>query len=214
VPEVLALRYRDGGEDRHALIARAGGRASATYWLCTDAEGETFVAPQTVATDPRFELVDDLRFESGYHWRVDHEREGRLELDGIRREVSVRVERDPSSVIGRRVEIWVEGEPDVLGVNVVDADGATYFEVVEPWAASAHDGGGAGPTTPVPGTVTHVAVAVGDEVEAGAALVVLEAMKMEHTIRADAAGTVTEIHVSVGQSVDAHTVVATVEATS
>ncbi len=55
---------------------------------------------------------------------------------------------------------------------------------------------------------------MGDEVEAGAALVVLEAMKMEHTIRADAAGTVTEIHVSVGQSVDAHTVVATVEATS
>jgi biotin carboxyl carrier protein len=97
----------------------------------------------------------------------------------------------------------------------VDAHGwLIEFEVVEPWAASAHDGAGAGPTTPVPGTVTHVAAAVGDEVEAGAALVVLEAMKMEHTIRADAAGTVTEIHVSVGQSVDAHTVVATVEATS
>ncbi len=61
----------------------------------------------------------------------------------------------------------------------------------------------------MPGTVTHVAVAVGDVVEAGAALVVLEAMKMEHTIRADADGVVTEIHVGVGQSVDAHTVVAT-----
>ncbi len=214
VPEVLALRHRDGGEDRTALVARAWGRGSATYWLCTDAEGETFAAPQTIATDPQFERVDDLRFESGYHWRVDNERDGRLELDGIRREISVRVERDPSSVVGRRVEVWVEGEPEVLGVNVVDADGATYFEVVDPWAASAHEGAGAGPTTPVPGTVTHVAVAVGDEVEAGAALVVLEAMKMEHTIRADAAGTVTEIHVSVGQSVDAHTVVATVEATS
>ena len=64
----------------------------------------------------------------------------------------------------------------------------------------------------MPGTVTHVAVAVGDVVEAGQALVVLEAMKMEHTIRADADGTVTELHVSVGQSVDAHTVVATVVA--
>jgi biotin carboxyl carrier protein len=61
----------------------------------------------------------------------------------------------------------------------------------------------------VPGTVTHVAVAVGDAVEAGTALVVLEAMKMEHTIRADEDGVVAEIHVSVGQSIDAHTVVVT-----
>ncbi|MFN8149044.1 MAG: acetyl-CoA carboxylase biotin carboxyl carrier protein subunit [Candidatus Nanopelagicales bacterium] len=96
---------------------------------------------------------------------------------------------------------------------VVSSDGwTTAFEVVDPWSASAHDHGGGGPTTPVPGTVTHVAVSVGDAVEAGAALVVLEAMKMEHTIRADADGVVTEIHVSVGQSVDAHTVVATLDA--
>jgi biotin carboxyl carrier protein len=64
----------------------------------------------------------------------------------------------------------------------------------------------------VPGTVTHVAVAEGEAVVAGQALVVLEAMKMEHTIRADADGVVTALHVSVGQSVDAHTVVATVAA--
>ena len=61
----------------------------------------------------------------------------------------------------------------------------------------------------MPGTVTHVAVAVGDLVAVGAALVVLEAMKMEHTIRADIDGIVTEIHVGLGQSVDAHTLVAT-----
>ena len=80
-------------------------------------------------------------------------------------------------------------------------------------SAAGHAGGGAGPATPVPGTVTHVAVAVGDAVEAGQPLVVLEAMKMEHTIRADDDGIVTELHVSVGQSVDAHTVVATVVVT-
>ena len=74
---------------------------------------------------------------------------------------------------------------------------------------SAHGDASGGPSTPVPGTVTHVAVAVGDAVEAGAALVVLEAMKMEHTIRADVDGVVAELHVSLGQSVDAHTVVAT-----
>ena len=65
----------------------------------------------------------------------------------------------------------------------------------------------------MPGTVTHVAVSVGDAVEAGAALVVLEAMKMEHTIRADSDGVVAGLHVSVGQSVDAHTLVATLTPT-
>ena len=64
------------------------------------------------------------------------------------------------------------------------------------------------------GTVLSGGVRVSEEVGGGAGRLVLEAMEMENTIRADAAGTVTEIHVSVGQSVDAHTVVATVEATS
>jgi biotin carboxyl carrier protein len=135
---------------------------------------------------------------------------GEVGDDGFAR---YRVERDDvRSTVFARVGWGRDAAPVAIAV---DAHGwLIEFEVVEPWAASAHDGAGAGPTTPVPGTVTHVAAAVGDEVEAGAALVVLEAMKMEHTIRADAAGTVTEIHVSVGQSVDAHTVVATVEATS
>jgi biotin carboxyl carrier protein len=47
-----------------------------------------------------------------------------------------------------------------------------------------------------------VAVAVGDEVEPGQLLVVLEAMKMEHAIHAYAAGTVSEVDVSVGDQVE------------
>ena len=70
----------------------------------------------------------------------------------------------------------------------------------------------AGPSTPVPGTVTVVEVAPGDRVSAGQTLVVLEAMKMEHRITADADGVVTEVLVEAGQSVDAHQVVAVLEA--
>ena len=66
----------------------------------------------------------------------------------------------------------------------------------------------AGPSTPVPGTVTVVEVAAGDRVTAGQTLVVLEAMKMEHRITADADGIVSEVLVEPGQSVDAHQVVA------
>ena len=48
-------------------------------------------------------------------------------------------------------------------------------------------------TAPMHGAVTTVQVAVGDAVEAGQRLVVLEAMKMEHAVAADVAGTVAEV---------------------
>ncbi|NUK19710.1 acetyl-CoA carboxylase biotin carboxyl carrier protein subunit, partial [Streptomyces lunaelactis] len=54
---------------------------------------------------------------------------------------------------------------------------------------------------PMPGTVTVVKVAVGDEVDAGQSLLVVEAMKMEHVISAPHAGTVTELDVTAGSTV-------------
>ncbi len=56
---------------------------------------------------------------------------------------------------------------------------------------------------PLPGTVLAVLVEVGQSVAAGQPLVKMEAMKMEHTIRAAAAGVVEAIHYAAGDSVDA-----------
>ncbi|MDQ0581181.1 acetyl/propionyl/methylcrotonyl-CoA carboxylase subunit alpha [Streptomyces rishiriensis] len=56
-------------------------------------------------------------------------------------------------------------------------------------------------TAPMPGTVTVVKVAVGDEVVAGQSLLVVEAMKMEHVISAPHAGTVAELDVTPGSTV-------------
>ncbi|MFI1482799.1 acetyl/propionyl/methylcrotonyl-CoA carboxylase subunit alpha [Streptomyces sp. NPDC020747] len=56
-------------------------------------------------------------------------------------------------------------------------------------------------TAPMPGTVTVVKVAVGDEVAAGQSLLVVEAMKMEHVVSAPHAGTVTELDVTPGTTV-------------
>nr|WSZ96096.1 ATP-grasp domain-containing protein [Streptomyces sp. NBC_00857] len=56
-------------------------------------------------------------------------------------------------------------------------------------------------TAPMPGTVTVVKVAVGDEVTAGQSLLVVEAMKMEHVISAPHDGTVTELDVAPGSTV-------------
>ena len=96
--------------------------------------------------------------------------------------------------------------------GTVTVDGLTLsFEVLPRFDENAHSAEGGGPTTPVPGTVTDVRVGEGDEVTAGQILVVLEAMKMEHTITADADGVVTAVHVRTGQAVDAHQVVVSIE---
>ncbi|MGW9119502.1 ATP-binding protein [Streptomyces sp. NPDC055663] len=74
----------------------------------------------------------------------------------------------------------------------------------DPVEASLAGAGRAGADTlaaPMPGTVTVVKVAVGDEVVAGQSLLVVEAMKMEHVISAPHAGTVTELDVSAGTTV-------------
>ncbi|MBR1784704.1 MAG: biotin/lipoyl-binding protein [Bacteroidales bacterium] len=56
-------------------------------------------------------------------------------------------------------------------------------------------------TTPLPGTILDVFVNVGDTVKEGQTVVLLEAMKMENNIEADAAGTVKEVKVRKGDSV-------------
>jgi biotin carboxyl carrier protein len=66
------------------------------------------------------------------------------------------------------------------------------------FSASAASGG---LTTPLPGVVVSVPVAVGQKVTAGEVLMVIEAMKMEHTITAPYAGTVATIHFSQGARV-------------
>ena len=66
-------------------------------------------------------------------------------------------------------------------------------------------GGGGGPrlTSPLQGTVLKVAVEKGAEVEEGALICVIEAMKMENEITAHRAGKVTELNVSEGAAINA-----------
>ena len=68
--------------------------------------------------------------------------------------------------------------------------------------------------SPLPGVVRRVAVRAGDPVEAGAVLVVVEAMKTEHRIAAMRAGTVRRVLVGEGQEVAAGTVVVELEETA
>ncbi len=74
------------------------------------------------------------------------------------------------------------------------------------------DVAGAGPVlAPMPGTVTVVDVAEGQQVTAGARLLVMEAMKMEHVLTAPIDGVVRELHVRPGGTVERDAVLAVVK---
>lgn len=67
-------------------------------------------------------------------------------------------------------------------------------------------------TAPMTGTVVAVDVTVGQQVVAGQQLLVLEAMKMEHVLRADTSGTVTALHARVGDTAAEGHLLVTVDA--
>ena len=66
-------------------------------------------------------------------------------------------------------------------------------------------------TVPMQGTIVKLLVEVGDSVEAGEPVAVLEAMKMENNIAAGRSGTVAEIRVQVGDSVGGGDTIAVIE---
>ena len=80
------------------------------------------------------------------------------------------------------------------------------------WTAGSRGSAADGATvSPLPGVVRRVAVRVGDRVDAGAVLVVVEAMKTEHRIAAGRAGRVRRVLVAEGQEVAAGTTVVELE---
>jgi acetyl-CoA/propionyl-CoA carboxylase, biotin carboxylase, biotin carboxyl carrier protein len=118
------------------------------------------------------------------------------------------VERSTTvEVNGKRfgVRMWVPDTPLAAGpVRAAKKPGRS---------STAGGAGGAGSGSvevPMQGTIVKVLVEVGQQVDAGQAIVVLEAMKMENQIACEAAGTVKEIRVAAGDTVGAGDVVAVV----
>jgi 3-methylcrotonyl-CoA carboxylase alpha subunit len=101
---------------------------------------------------------------------------------------------------GRRINVTVVSANEKRHVFI---DGVSFiFAAVDP-LFHAGSGGGAegGLTAPMPGKVIALIAEIGARVEKGAPLLILEAMKMEHTITAPAAGTVKAFCFNVGEQV-------------
>lgn len=115
--------------------------------------------------------------------------------------------RGTHTVGGDRVTVTLDGVRHTFhwAGDWIGRDGdAWQVRDHDPVAASLNRAAHAGAdslTAPMPGTVTVVKVAVGDEVAAGQSLLVVEAMKMEHVISAPHAGTVAELDVTPGTTV-------------
>jgi acetyl/propionyl-CoA carboxylase alpha subunit len=99
------------------------------------------------------------------------------------------------------------------GVSHVDGpDGSAALAEVPRFTDPAATGRAGSLLAPMPGSVVRVLVEPGAAVVAGRALVVLEAMKMEHTVAAAADGVVTEVRVGPGDQVETGQVLAVVAA--
>lgn len=141
-------------------------------------------------------------------------KEFKYTIDGKKYEVAV------GDVNGLNVEVTVNGE--TFNVEMEPKVKPEKKRVVvhapasAPKATPAPAAGGAVNTqdalkSPLPGVIKDVCVAVGDEVEEGQVLVILEAMKMANNLEAEKAGKVTAVLVQVGESVMENTPLVVIE---
>jgi propionyl-CoA carboxylase alpha chain len=144
--------------------------------------------------------------EREVRWRVDrsglHGHDGVVLVDVSPREVVL----DVDSVRHRYAVRRYDDE-----VYVDTPDGGVRFAIAPRFVDPADQVVAGSLVAPMPGTIARLAVAAGDRVSAGAPVLWLEAMKMQHQINAPADGVVTELPVAVGQQIDVGAVLAVVE---
>lgn len=114
----------------------------------------------------------------------------KVSVNGIPFEVELKQPINPAKAITR---------PKV--VVPAPAAAAPAAPVARPAAPAAPAGAGSPVKAPLPGTISSINVKVGDKVNVGDTVVVLEAMKMQNNIEAENSGTVTSILVNQGDSV-------------
>jgi biotin carboxyl carrier protein len=113
-------------------------------------------------------------------------------------------------------------EVDILeldGALVVHVSGQPFrVELEQERQASRHEGAtrrtaasGGSVTAPMPGKIVRVLVRAGESVQAGAAVAVIEAMKMENELRAEVGGRVRDVRVAEGKTVSAGDVLVVLE---
>ncbi|NIF70571.1 acetyl/propionyl/methylcrotonyl-CoA carboxylase subunit alpha [Burkholderia sp. Ap-962] len=198
-----------------ALLAREGATAAAD-------KGKGGIGSMTAQAASPWGALGNWRLNGDYRRKLDWQLPERDTALAVRYEHGAR--GGASLAIGEDEALafsWASGATPLdlvvtiggeRGAGRVVADGDNFHVFVDGTAESfvwenplAHAGdaehGGGRLTAPMPGKVIAVLVEAGQKVEAGAPLIVMEAMKMEHTIGAPSAGVVAEVLYAVGDQV-------------
>jgi acetyl-CoA/propionyl-CoA carboxylase biotin carboxyl carrier protein len=224
-PEVIAGHLDTGLVERH-LAAHPADPLPREVLVAAALERALDLEPNDPVTDP-WDIPGGWRIgESAWAtWRIDPGAVD-IRIRGRAHDAEVAIaEGDPVPAAGH----WDGGDPGRAagrwdgGDLVITVDGRTLrygavrdgaelwltrngrtWRLTETGRLAARTGRATadGPvTSPMPGTVLAVNVTKGDTVSAGQNLVVVEAMKMEHTVTAPAPGTVDAVHVHPGDRV-------------
>lgn len=116
---------------------------------------------------------------------------------------------------GRHYEIRIHKDGESYRVSTGGRSHSVILEDPRQWSATAGAGAGQGSArilSPMPGKVVRNLVAVGDSVQAGQGLVVVEAMKMQNELKSPIDGIVSKLGSEAGATVNANQILAIVEA--
>jgi 3-methylcrotonyl-CoA carboxylase alpha subunit len=171
-------------EDRHSPWSRTDGwspgGAIPQSLLLRDGADERFVTAAAAAAGWRLQFGEREAEAAGER---TEDGELTIDLDGVRRRIMV-LEEGPAVTVLLDGESWRLVEIDPLA------------------ARSGEDPAGGRLTSPMPGRVIRLLVEAGSKVRRGEPLLIIEAMKMEHTIAAPADGIVTAVGCAVGDLVE------------
>ena len=203
--------------DRHGLATLASPLADETAVKLSALAGALALDSAANAARPVLPGVPS-------EWRNVPSQPQRTAFDGI--DIEYRLTRDGLetdldaafvSAAPGRVVLDVAGVRRAFDVAVHDADvyvdsplGPVRLRRVPRFVDPAEQVAAGSLLAPMPGSVVRIAVAVGDAVKAGDAVLWLEAMKMQHRISAPADGVVAELPVHEGQQIDVGAVLAVV----
>ena len=119
-------------------------------------------------------------------------------VNGIPFEVEM---KQPVKAGKQKVKLSSSDTPTESATSNTSSAASVEQTTINESTTSSTESGGKPVVAPLPGTINDIKVKVGDKVNAGDTVVVLEAMKMQNNIEAETAGTIASINVNKGDAV-------------